>query len=192
MSAVQSKELLRKAHTGDLGPDGGEVPLHWKTNSHRIFIHGLLTYLSFQFWSVVVPYSFCRLEEKRDTRSGWPSPLGIEISLALPVSVSQTLMKVALGGSLSKSKVPLCLITFECHIIRGKAQGQIPVRRVDQHIPFGCTFLCYLSASGSRFQDCVSQVLTWCSTPLMWNHKLLQFVHFLRTHSPCFLEQELL
>lgn len=158
------------------------MPLHWKENLHRIFTHAHLTYLSFQFGSVIVPYSFCGLKEKRDTHSGWSSLLGIEMSLALPVSLSQTLMKVALGGSLNKSKVLFCLITFECHIIRGKAQGQAPVRRVDQHIPFGCTFLCYLSASGSRFQNCVSQVLTWCRTPLMWNHKLLQFVHFLSTH----------
>lgn len=167
MCTVLSKELLRKALTGELGPDGGEVPLHWKANFHKIFTRAHLTYFSFKFGSVIDPYSFCRLKEKRDTCSGWPALLGIEISLALPVSLSQKLMKVALGRSLSKSKVPLCLITFECHIIRGKAQGQIPVRRVDQHIPFGCTFLCYLSASGSRFRDCVSQVLTWCSTPLM-------------------------
>lgn len=158
------------------------MPSHWKANFHRIFTHTHLICLSFQYRNAIVPYSFCRLKQKSDTCSGWPSLLGIEISLDVPVSLSQIMMEVALGGWLSKSKVPLCLITFECRIIRGKAQGQIPVRRVDQHIPFGCTFLCYLSASGSRFRDCVSQVLTWCSTPLMWNHKLLQFVHFLRTH----------
>lgn len=157
-----SKELLRKVHTGELGPDGDEVPLHWQANFHKIFTRAHLTYLSYQIRSVIVPDSFSRLKEKRGTCSRWPSLLWKwSLHLDLPVSPSQMLMKVALGGS------PSCLIAFECRIIRGKAQGQIQIILVDQHIPFGCTFLCYLFASGSRFQDYVSQLLTWCSTPVM-------------------------
>lgn len=72
MCAELSKDLLRKAHAGDLGPDGGEVQLHWRANFHRIFTRAHLTYLSFQFGSVIVPYSFCKSETLQwMTKSTW-------------------------------------------------------------------------------------------------------------------------
>ena len=97
-----SKELLRKVHTGELGPDGDEVPLYWQANFHKIFARAHLTYLSYQIRSVIVPASFSRLKEKRGTCRGWYSLLwSWNLCLDLPVSLSQMLMKVALGGSLS-------------------------------------------------------------------------------------------